>query len=81
MGDSAFGLIMLTPLSTCAHFDSRLQHRLLPSCGTNKDVRMRISRREIVNENFGDSINPLTPELNPSAQRFLARFFIGDFAS
>jgi hypothetical protein len=27
------------------------------------------------------TINPLTPELNPSAQRCLTRFFIGDFAS
>jgi hypothetical protein len=26
-------------------------------------------------------INPLTPELNPSAQRYLTRFFTGDFAS
>jgi hypothetical protein len=26
-------------------------------------------------------INPLTPELNPSAQRCLKRFFTGDFAS
>jgi hypothetical protein len=25
--------------------------------------------------------NPLTPELNPSAQRCLMRFFTGDFAS
>jgi hypothetical protein len=25
--------------------------------------------------------NPLTPELNTSAQRCLTRFFIGDFAS
>jgi hypothetical protein len=25
--------------------------------------------------------NPLTPELNPSAQRCLKRFFTGDFAS
>jgi hypothetical protein len=25
--------------------------------------------------------NPLTPELNPSAQRCLTRFFTGDFAS
>jgi hypothetical protein len=25
--------------------------------------------------------NPLTPELNPSAQRCLTRYFIGDFAS
>jgi hypothetical protein len=27
------------------------------------------------------SINHLTPELDPSAQRCLARFFTGDFAS
>jgi hypothetical protein len=27
------------------------------------------------------NINPLTPELNPSAQRFLTRFFTEDFAS
>jgi hypothetical protein len=26
-------------------------------------------------------INPLTPELNPSVQRCLKRFFTGDFAS
>jgi hypothetical protein len=26
-------------------------------------------------------INPLTPELNPFAQRCLTRFFTGDFAS
>jgi hypothetical protein len=27
------------------------------------------------------NINPLTPELNPSAQRCLTRFFTGDYAS
>jgi hypothetical protein len=27
------------------------------------------------------NINPLTPELNPSAQRYLTRYFTGDFAS
>jgi hypothetical protein len=26
-------------------------------------------------------LNPLTPELNPSAQLYLTRFFTGDFAS
>jgi hypothetical protein len=26
-------------------------------------------------------INPLTPELNPYMQRYLTRFFTGDFAS
>jgi len=34
---------------------STLQYWLRPCCGTNTDVR--ISRREIVNKNFGDSIN------------------------
>jgi hypothetical protein len=27
------------------------------------------------------TINPLTPELNPSAQRCLTRFFTGDISS
>jgi hypothetical protein len=27
------------------------------------------------------SVNPLTPELNPYAQRCLMKFFTGDFAS
>jgi hypothetical protein len=27
------------------------------------------------------AVNPLTPELNPSAQRCLTRFFTGDFVS
>jgi hypothetical protein len=30
---------------------------------------------------FPTNVNPLTPELNPSAQRCLKRFFTGDFAS
>jgi hypothetical protein len=30
---------------------------------------------------LGNNINNLTPELNPSAQRCLTRFFTGDFAS
>jgi hypothetical protein len=28
-----------------------------------------------------EKFNPLTPELNPSVQRRLTRFFTGDFAS
>jgi hypothetical protein len=28
----------------------------------------------------GQGFNPLTPELNPSAQRCLTRFFTGNFA-
>jgi hypothetical protein len=31
--------------------------------------------------NFSVYVNPITPELNPSAQRCLTRFFSGDFAS
>jgi hypothetical protein len=30
---------------------------------------------------YARRVNPLTPELNPSAQRCLTRFFTGDFAS
>jgi hypothetical protein len=26
-------------------------------------------------------VNPLTPELNPTDQRYLTRFFTGDFSS
>jgi hypothetical protein len=29
----------------------------------------------------GGYFKPLTPELNPSAQRWLKRFFAGDFSS
>jgi transcription termination factor Rho len=34
-------------------------------------------------ENIAQAVNfnPLTPELNPSPQRYLTRFFTGDFAS
>jgi hypothetical protein len=31
--------------------------------------------------NSKTNVNPLTPELNPTAQRSLTRFFTGDFAS
>jgi hypothetical protein len=40
---------------------------------TNKEEGREDARR---NE---QRINPLTPELNPSAQRCLPRFFTGDF--
>jgi hypothetical protein len=36
---------------------------------------------EILNTKSLRFFNPLTPELNPSAQRCLTRFFTGDFAS
>jgi hypothetical protein len=32
-------------------------------------------------EQYGDLFDPLTPKLNPSAQRCLTRFFTEDFAS
>jgi hypothetical protein len=34
-----------------------------------------------MNKKMGEDIKRLTPELNPSAQRCLTRFFTGDFAS
>jgi hypothetical protein len=36
---------------------------------------------EVTKELQTMKINPLTPELNPPAQRCLTRIFIGDFAS
>jgi hypothetical protein len=35
---------------------------------------------QVTNKWMNNSINPLTPELNPSAQRCLTRFYTGDFA-
>jgi hypothetical protein len=40
-----------------------------------------ISRQETVWAKRYVSVHPLTPELNPSTQRCLTRFFTGDFAS
>jgi hypothetical protein len=34
-----------------------------------------------LNSEITEMFNPLTPELNPSAQRCLTRFFTGDFVS
>jgi hypothetical protein len=34
-----------------------------------------------ISDKLSLNINPLTPELNPSAQRCLTRFFAGYFAS
>jgi hypothetical protein len=37
---------------------------------------------ELYSKSFSEySINPLMPELNPTAQRCLTRVFTGDFAS
>jgi hypothetical protein len=52
---------------------------------TNKQV-IRTRRGVLYFEAWGTHpvtvlLNPLTPELNPSAQRCLARFFTRDFAS
>jgi hypothetical protein len=37
--------------------------------------------RAFINSTSCSVLNPLTPELNPSEQRCLTRFFTGDFAS
>jgi hypothetical protein len=39
---------------------------------------MLVKQRELVYERL--CIDPLTPELNPSAQRYVARFFTDDFS-
>jgi hypothetical protein len=54
--------------------------------GTGKQFRnykvIKISKPEQhKNINLQGHLNPLTPELNPSAQRCLTRLFTGDFAS
>jgi hypothetical protein len=40
-----------------------------------------INSLELISVSNPGHCNPLTPELNPSAQRRLTRFFAGDFAS
>jgi hypothetical protein len=35
--------------------------------------------RQLCTDGFNSGVNPLIPELNPSAQRRLPRFFTGDF--
>jgi hypothetical protein len=57
----------------------------------NKNVRLRMKVLDVICDLSGSNIshkrhdfrknNPLTPELNPSAQRCLTRFYTGDFAS
>jgi hypothetical protein len=49
---------------------------MFTSAGTQK-----IDAAGLVHTLDAYDINPLTPELNPSAQRCLTRFFTGDFAS
>jgi hypothetical protein len=47
--------------------------------GERYECSKRIEKK--ANKNKLKGINPLTPELNPSAQRCLTIFFTGDFAS
>jgi hypothetical protein len=54
--------------------------RGLPACS----IVSQPTAPEPASENrlkYEGKINPLTPELNPSAQRCLTRFFTEDFAS
>jgi hypothetical protein len=44
-------------------------------CSPNLKLKTRARK----NQNY--CFKPLTPELNPSAQRCLTRFFTGDFGS
>jgi hypothetical protein len=43
--------------------------------------RQEVTYQSEKKEMFKIAINPLTPELNPSAQRCLTKFFTGYFAS
>jgi hypothetical protein len=49
---------------------------------TNRDNLHNVGTQQRKDETYKPSgwvINPLTPELNPSAQRCLPRIFTGDF--
>jgi hypothetical protein len=49
------------------------------SCNDIQNNSLKLSDK-FCGEAHSDWINPLTPELNSSAQRCLTKFFIGDFA-
>jgi hypothetical protein len=54
---------------------SRNKHKVLAS-----DLLLFSQEREELQQIFDcGKVNPLTPELNPSAQSCLPRFFTGDF--
>jgi hypothetical protein len=53
---------------------SRIGRNRRKTCEDTKHNTRNIESRE-------ETFNPLTPELNPSTQRCLTRFFTGDFAS
>jgi hypothetical protein len=48
---------------------------------SDREVKVKTTEQMLLNGRFTQVLNPLTPELNPSAQRCLTRFFTGDFAS
>jgi hypothetical protein len=54
---------------------------LLYGSETRLIAKQDMAGLEAAEMRFLRSINPLTPELNPSAHRCLTRFFTGDFAS
>jgi hypothetical protein len=61
-----------------------LQHREHKCCSSPRHVWIFLSDSptSIIwqTQNVAHIVNPLTPELNPSAQRCLTRYFTGDFA-
>jgi hypothetical protein len=67
--------------------DTRTHNLMLNILWTLRELLRHLRPLEDVNrlpKHVGvnlEYINPLTPELNPSAQRCLTRFFTGDFAS
>jgi hypothetical protein len=45
------------------------------------NVYYDVNYSSVITVNYRVEINPLTPELNPSAQRCLTRYFTVEFAS
>jgi hypothetical protein len=71
---SYYKLIHMAHIAVCSFGGLSLQVALT----VNNTVTFDGSRNS-VNKRY--ELNPLTPELNPSTQRCLTRFFTGDFAS
>jgi hypothetical protein len=63
------------------HLCSRISNPAAPTKNVFETTLKSEHTRISVQQNSDNFIKPLTPELNPSAQRCLARFVTEDFSS
>jgi hypothetical protein len=75
------GDVLTEPGSTFTETSHRSFIHLVACCVEADNRQGFISKQLLLRSRRSTVINPLTPELNPSAQRCLTRFFAGDFAS